>query len=233
LNKILDTGKHYLFITIDLPCKANNKVISVSPIDLNSIAFSSGAVLGNNFTTKPVTINPLPVVSNISGQKLNLKTNSIYSYSLTQLANISYVWSVINGVIVSGQGTSAVDVKWSSLGNGSISVIGTNTFFCIDTTTLDVTITGNSGINKRKGDNNFSIYPNPNNGDFMIKLESNKNSSSNVSLYNMLGQVFWSNIYELSMGENEIPISTKLRPGMYVLKIHSESEELIEQVMIR
>jgi hypothetical protein len=112
-------------------------------------------------------------------------------------------------------------------------VIGTNTFFCIDTTTLYVTITSNSGINKRKGDNNFSIYPNPNNGDFMIKLESNKNSSSNVSLYNMLGQVFWSNIYELSMGENEIPISTKLRPGMYVLKIHSESEELIEQVMIR
>ena len=233
LNKDIDTGKHYLFITIDLPCKANNKVISVSPIDLNSIAFSSGAVLGNNFTTKPVTINPLPVVANIAGQKVNLKTNSNYSYSLTQLANISYVWSAINGVIVSGQGTSSVDIKWSSLGNGSVNVIGTNTYFCIDTTSLDVTITSNSGIDKHEIGNNFSIYPNPNNGDFIIKLESNRKSSSIISLYNMLGQVVWSNAYELSMGDNEIPISTKLSAGMYVLKTHSDLEELIKQVVIR
>lgn len=233
LDKGLDTGKHYLFITIDIPCKANNKVISVSPIDLKCVTFSSGVVLGNNFTTKPVTINPLPVVANIAGQKANLKTNSIYSYSLTQLANISYVWSVINGVIVSGQGTSAVDVKWNSLGNGTISVIGTNNFFCIDTTSLDVTITSNSGIDKHEMANNFNIFPNPNHGDFIIKLESNRKSSSIISLYNMLGQEVWNNAYELAIGENEIPLSTKLSAGLYVLKIHSDSEELIKQVVIR
>ncbi len=233
LNKGIDTGKHYLFITIDLPCKANNKVISVSPIDLNSITFSSGAILGNNFTTKPVTINPLPVVANIAGQKVNLKTNSIYSYSLTQLANISYVWSTINGAIVSGQGTSAVEVKWNSLGNGSVSVIGTNTYFCIDTASLDVTITSNSGFDKHDAGNNFSIYPNPNHGDFIIKLESNRKSSSKFSLYNMLGQEVWSNACELAIGEIEIPINTNLSAGMYVLKIHSDSEELIKQVVIR
>ncbi len=233
LNKNLDTGKYYLFITIDLPCKANNKVITVSPIDLTNISFSSGVVIGDNFTTKPVTINPLPVVANIAGQRVNLKTNSIYSYSLTQLANISYVWSVINGVIISGQGTSAVEVKWNKLGNGSVSVIGTNTYFCIDTTSLNVTITSNSGIDKLEMANNFFIYPNPNNGDFIIKLESNRKSSSKFSLYNMLGQEVWSNAHELSMGENEISLNTNLSAGMYVLKIHSDSEELIKQVVIR
>jgi hypothetical protein len=152
---------------------------------------------------------------------------------LTQLANISYVWSVINGVIISGQGTSAVEVKWNKLGNGSVSVIGTNTYFCIDTTSLNVTITSNSGIDKLEMANNFFIYPNPNNGDFIIKLESNRKSSSIISLYNMLGQEVWSNAHELSMGENEISLNTNLSAGMYVLKIHSDSEELIKQVVIR
>ena len=49
----------------------------------------------------------------------------------------------------------------------------------------------------------------------------------------MLGQEVWSNAYELSMGENEIPIYTKLSAGMYVLKIHSEAEGMIKQVVIR
>ena len=233
LNKSLDTGKHFVFITIDIPCKANNKVISVSPINTNSLSFSTAVVVGNNFTTRPVTINPLPVVANIAGQKANLKTNSIYSYSVTQLANLSYIWTAVNGSIVNGQGTSSVDVKWTNLGNGSINLIGTNPFYCIDTTSIDVNISEISGIENSDLVDKMSVYPNPNNGQFTIKLNSLRKSEISFSLYNLLGQEVWTEKHLISFGSHEFNIDSKLNTGIYLLKIESDSERIIRTLVIK
>lgn len=232
-NKNLDTGMHYIFISIDIPCKANNKVISVSPINIKSVSFSNAVVVGNNFTTKPVTINPLPVVSNISGQKVNLKTNNIYNYSVTQLSNISYIWSATNGDITSGQGTFSADIKWSSLGNGTITLIGTNTYNCIDTTTLDVVISENSGIEDEFLFDKINIYPNPNNGQFTIQTFLNKNQETSMHLYNLLGQVVWQENQVLESGLQEIKMNTHLNTGVYMLKISTNTSQVTKTILIQ
>lgn len=232
LSKSLDTGKHYIFITIDIPCKANNKVISVSPININSLLFSAGVVIGSNFTTKPVTINPLPVVANIAGQKTNLKTNSIYSYSVTQLNNISYIWSATNGSIVNGQGTSSVDVKWVDLGNGTINLIGKNPFDCIDTTFINVNISESSGIENEKIMDMINVYPNPNNGQFTIQIYLYKDTETKLHLYNLLGQEVWQQNHELSSGLQEVKMITPLRTGMYMLKIETEQGQSTRTIII-
>lgn len=233
ISQIFPVGTRYIFLTTDLPCQATNTYIAVNPISNNDLQFSNGVVGGANYTSSILTINPLPVVANIAGQTVNVKTSSSYSYSVTQQLNSTYIWSVNNGNILNGQGTNAVNVQWTNGGKGIISVIGINQFQCIDTANLQVSIVNNVGIIESHISKQFQVNPNPNNGDFVIKLESSRKSSSNISLYNMLGQEVWSNSYEVPMGENEIPISTKLSAGMYVLKIHSESEELMKQIVIR
>lgn len=233
LTKTFPVGTSYIFFTADLPCQATNTFIAVNAIANVDFQFSNGTVIGSNYTSSTVTINPLPVVANIAGQTLNVKTSSTYSYSVTQQLNSTYIWSAINGIIINGQGTNAVNVQWQNGGVGNISVIGINQFQCRDTANLQVSIVNNVGLAESLASKQFQVYPNPNLGDFIIKLESNRKSSSIISLYNMLGQEVWSNAYELSMGENEIPIYTKLSAGMYVLKIHSEAEGMIKQVVIR
>jgi hypothetical protein len=73
------------------------------------------------------------------------------------------------------------------------------------------------------------VYPNPNNGKFMIDLINFENSAS-VSVYNLTGYVFFKSNMELTIG-NELNLSF-LRKGIYFLKVTSNNKQFVKKILI-
>lgn len=67
------------------------------------------------------TFNFKTIDLSISGN-LNTCPNRIDTYTTASIANITYTWTVIGGIILSGQGSSTIQVQWSGT-EGSVSVI--------------------------------------------------------------------------------------------------------------
>lgn len=68
-------------------------------------------------STKQITVNPVPSVT-VSGLA-DVTVNSTQQYSIQQIPG-TITWSVLGGIITSGQGTNQVTVAWGAAGTGSI-----------------------------------------------------------------------------------------------------------------
>lgn len=96
--------------------------------------FSCGSV-----GTLNVTVNPLTTPSVSGPSVLCAQTSGDYSVAAT--VGNTYVWSVTNGIITSGQGTNRVRVFWNNAGTGTISVTETNpTFSCPTQNSRTITV---------------------------------------------------------------------------------------------
>lgn len=91
-----------------------------------------------------------------------------------------------------------------------------------------------TGIKKQTStDNLMSIYPNPNNGEFVLELNGSTNEvkESLVSIYNLMGQqVFEKQV--MSNGKQTIDVST-LTNGTYLVKVNSNGVILHKKITIQ
>lgn len=83
-----------------------------------------------------VALSPSP---NITGTGSGCEGDR-FLYSTPGANGNTFIWSVNGGQIISGQSTNSVNVKWNGAGQGSLSVIQTNTTGCKDTVAYNVTI---------------------------------------------------------------------------------------------
>lgn len=96
--------------------------------------------------TLAVTVNVLPLPS-VSGNTVACNTPEPYTY-ITQSGMISYTWSVTSGgVIASGQGTSEIQVNWTTAGVHTVIVNCTSSNGCASAIpgTLNVTVSAAPG----------------------------------------------------------------------------------------
>lgn len=94
-----------------------------------------------NPTVFNVTVNPLPVPV-ITGQAAAcLNTSGTYT---TAAGMTGYTWTVSGGTITSGVGTNTVDVLWTVLGTGTISVNYTDGNGCTALSPTDYSVTVNN-----------------------------------------------------------------------------------------
>jgi hypothetical protein len=81
------------------------------------------------------------------------------TYTCNGAVNSTYNWTVINGVIVSGQGTNTVNILWASTGLGNVSVVETTAEGCVGVTlSQDVVVIP---TNVEELSNAMILYPNP------------------------------------------------------------------------
>ena len=234
INRSLPVDSHFIFITSDIPCGANNKVIYFNSLTQDDISFNYGIIKNAEFTSKPVTINPLPIVNNIDGQTNNVRTKLNYVYSVVQQEIANYEWQVTNGNIVSGQGTNAITINWLSEGLGSVKIKATNQFQCSDTAYLNLTVFPNrTSIEPIENLSELTVYPNPSNGQFTIQFNSNRKSEAIFSLYNLIGQEVWTEKQLIATGKQKLEFDSKLTMGMYLLKIESDKEQIIKTLVIK
>ncbi len=234
LTRTLPVDSHFIFITADIPCGANNKVIYFNALTQDDISFNYGIIKSADFISKPVTINPLPIVNNIDGQTNNVRTKLNYAYSVVQQEIANYEWHVTNGVIISGQGTNAITLNWLSEGQGSVKIVATNQFQCSDSAQLNLNIfTNRTGIENIKNLSEVEIFPNPNNGQFTIQINSITKSEAIFSICNLIGQEVWTEKLLTVTGKQKIDIDSKLNTGIYLLKIKSDNEQVIKTLVIK
>ncbi|MCB0400849.1 MAG: gliding motility-associated C-terminal domain-containing protein [Flavobacteriales bacterium] len=76
-----------------------------------------------------ITVEPPTPPDSIIGPPLVCQ-NSTVNYSVDTIPGYSFTWTVTNGTITSGQGSSTISVNWPNIGAGTVSVIGVSECGC-------------------------------------------------------------------------------------------------------
>lgn len=173
--------------------------------------FSVGNVLATSISG-PITPEPLTSIT----------------YSTSNQNGFTYEWTIENGTILDGQGTSEVMVEWEDLSEGEICVTNINATDCISTASCLMVDIIAVHINEAKILNSLEIAPNPNNGQFTIILEWGRTAENiNIQLLNTAGQevqeIFSGDILE---GRQGFFVNWPLAAGVYLLII--QGLEIIE-----
>ncbi len=91
-----------------------------------------------------------------------------------------------------------------------------------------------TGIKNHRNDIKYSIFPNPNNGTFEIRLSSTSNKTAQLKVYNISGQVLFSEDISLHVGENSKMINLSgIEKGMYLVNIITEDEAGIKNIVVQ
>jgi hypothetical protein len=108
-------------------------------------------------------------------------------YSVSEMTGSVYNWTVTSGILLSGQGSDSVDVRWGDPGSGTISVNETNKDGCKGET-VSINISIDVGINLFEI-NTLEIYPNPFSNHATIRLPNTRSGPYQLSVRNLSGQI--------------------------------------------
>ena len=177
-------------------------------------------VLDENGCVLDSTINIMgasgPQTGDILGNTQVL-SNSISQYSVSQNLNSIYNWSIVNGNVLSGQGTNTISVQWGLNGFGQIDVIETDLMGCTgDTISNVITINSGLGLLNEVNNNQINVYPNPTNGDFTINI-TRYNGKFKAELFDIMGRTLLiSNSKNMSLADYP--------DGLYFLRVYFDDK---------
>jgi PKD repeat protein len=159
----------------------------------------------------------------------NQAAGDVYPYSSIENSGDEYNWSVENGVIVSGQGTSQVFVSWTGLDSGSISLVETSQAGCVaSAVAFSVSIYDCTGIGEKELNKVF-IYPNPVENELTLKCELGETGNAQLKIYNFFGQEILKKEINTGNGEVVMTLSTEdFANGAYSVKLISPGGKLYE-----
>lgn len=197
--------------------------------ETDTIYTDSAMINGNCYTqTLYLTIKSVPDSLTIIGSPNTVQYDVEY-YSVTQSSGSYYDWSVSGGNILSGQGTNSVQVQWSTIGQGYVEVLESDSIGCYgDTTDLAVMVSPVVGLNEAK-DARFMLYPNPAKGDISVIMNSACNGGQLV-MYNILGEETFK-ITNLETNTLTIPHSD-LSQGSYLIVLIKNDIIVRERLII-
>lgn len=133
-------------------------------------------------------------------------TTSYMQCSSQMERNVVYYWKV--------RGTTAVDTSgWSAV--------------------RSFTTEGYIGINEYLNEAAITVYPNPNNGEFTMMVESYSADEYAVKISDLAGRIVYSELVSFVPGENSVNISVpSLQQGMYSLIISRGDESITKKILI-
>ncbi|WP_052184235.1 reprolysin-like metallopeptidase [Psychroserpens sp. Hel_I_66] len=133
----------------------------------------------------------------------------------------SFPLSVFNGLDSSGDWTISVTDNWDA-------ITGTLNDWSIEICTT--TVTPLSVDEFAVGD--FSIFPNPNNGEFTIKLNSSSNQDITVDVFDIRGRKIFDNTYVNNSDFNQSISLNNVQSGMYLVKVSDGKKQTTKKIVI-
>jgi hypothetical protein len=204
-------GNTYLWNTSN-----TSSFIVVSPT-LNTVYTVTGTTSGcSNSSSISISVNPNPTVNAISSTSLICTGEAAI---LTASGANSYTWStgpVSNSITVSPTITTVYTVT------------GTDANGCSNTNTVNLIVSWCTGINENNSHANISVYPNPNQGSFTIK--TNSNEVKDLIIVDHLGRT----IKQMSIIDRETKIDlTKESNGIYYLLLLQNGQQIYSKKLIK
>ena len=194
-------------------------------------------------TVTNITVNPLPVPTIAGPTTVNVGSTGTYT---TESGMTNYSWTVTGSgcTITGGQGTSAVTISFSSIGNKTIRLTYTNANGCspLNPTALMVKVVKPKDLaagGSVPGDVNndliptFEVYPSPNQGQFTAAINSPVEDMYSIWVYNSVGV----RLYEIQnvkvSGSNETMIDiSPAPPGLYIVVFMNNQTQTVRKFFV-
>lgn len=169
-----------------------------------------------------------------------ISINVIYSNGdrklLTDLSNVQFTLGDTNIAeqfqtnMIKGNNLGTTTLTASYLGN---SISTSVTVYESNIPMPDISSLSSNDFEQRNLDQDILIYPNPNNGNFEIKLNSLFRGSIDVEIYNNIGQIISKLETEITESNDTVNISlNNLNSGIYFVKVISGSTSKTRKIII-
>ena len=146
----------------------------------------------------------------------------------------SYVWTVTGGSIVAGANTAAVSVNWNSAGTGTLKVVETSAQSCTGTSlTFNVAVDACVSVDEFSANPTFSVYPNPVQNLFTVKLNEKAGNNSQLRLIDNTGRMVAN--FAVSNGATlveGIDIST-MKSGFFTLQYINDGKVISQTKVVK
>lgn len=148
-------------------------------------------------------------------------TNHTYAYPYNPESN--YLWIVNGGSIISGQGTSIVNVAWDNDGIGFVGVVEVMDGQCPGILVSELVVIGNVGIDQSTNADHFNIYPIP--ADEFVRINSDVyQHQCPISLYDLSGRLVNRSVMT---GESHNLNTSDIQDGVYLLSVGRRVERIV------
>lgn len=147
-----------------------------------------------------IVANPLPILMANSSHSVLC---SGHTATISVSGASTYTWST---------SANTANIAVSPTVQTTYTVTGTDVNGCANTTTIMQDVSSCTGINELATENVFNVYPNPNNGVFMLELTT----ASKVTVINALGQTVIADTFEA--GKHSLDIKNEVK-GVYFVSV--------------
>jgi len=90
-----------------------------------------------------------------------------------------------------------------------------------------------AGIDEMASKINFNVYPNPNNGIFMISYSSNQNEKTIIQVRDLMGRMVFDESLNMISGLNKMDLNLRgLSSGMYFIELNTSGNHLTQKLII-
>jgi hypothetical protein len=233
VNTFTDLGSHtynappVLSVTYLWSNNATTPSITVTPAVTTTYTVTVTDAVTNcqSVDTVVVTVNPAPVVN--LGPDYNICDTAMTTLD-AGAGFASYMWST-------GATTQTINVSGATIGTNNTvayTVTVTNSFGCDAVSTVNITAIDCTGIDEVDGNNALTFWPNPNDGQFFVKIEG-LTGKATLSISSVTGQTIHSEVLNLN---DELVKEMNLRnlaPGIYFVRLQSDTRVTTKQVIIK
>jgi hypothetical protein len=184
------------------PATAGYVVSPISNTTYTVTGTTNGCSAADNVT---VTVNSAPGPGTITQSNDTITTSG---------SGVSYNW-YRGGIFVTN--TLVPYLKITQSGSYQVEVVGANTCVSAKSASFSATLTG---IRTNTLNIQYNIIPNPNNGEFEVRIVSNKTAKYQLVLYNVTGQELMREDLTITNGINSKRYNfSKLESGVYFMSL--------------
>lgn len=179
-----------------------------------------------------ITVNAVPAPV-ISGLQTVCETWSS-DYQATNNAGSSYNWSVSGGTVLSGAGTSTINVLWGPAGSGSIVVTETNNNSCVGSSqSFTVLINPCTRILDAEAKESIQAFPNPAHDNVTVVFGEQLAEECTLQLSDVMGRVvFEQKVYAGTTVVNGLDVSG-LADGYFTLFLVNKGRIVMQTKILK
>ena len=89
------------------------------------------------------------------------------------------------------------------------------------------------GVIENKWLNTVSLYPNPSQGNFNLKVYSKIDRKIKVEIANTLNQQISSNTFVIGAGESSVSLANNLAKGIYIVKLVEGNDMIVQKLIVQ